>query len=143
MTKKSIAIYLALIGSLLVIVIAWYVFAFQTQPTFASATFDGQRAYTDVQTQVAFGPRIPGSAGHAKVQEWMRDELVKAGWQVEIQESEAMGHPVENIVATRGNEDPQIIIGAHYDSRMTADKDPDPAKAAARWRRSSCSPPSC
>jgi Zn-dependent M28 family amino/carboxypeptidase len=112
---------------LLVIVTGWYFFAFQTQLTPKSATFDGQRAYADVQIQVAFGPRIPGSDGHAKVQEWMRAELVKAGWQVEIQESEAMGHPVENIVATRGNEDPQIIIGAHYDSRMFADHDPDPA----------------
>lgn len=127
MNNKSIAIYLSLIGLLLVIVTGWYVFAFQTQPTPESAIFDGQRAYADVQTQVAFGPRIPGSDGHAKVQEWMHAELVKAGWLVEIQESEAMGHPVENIVATRGNEDPQIIIGAHYDSRMFADHDPDPA----------------
>jgi Zn-dependent M28 family amino/carboxypeptidase len=53
--------------------------------------------------------------------------LVKAGWQVEAQESEALGHPIQNIVAKRGDESPQIIIGAHYDTRMFADNDPDPA----------------
>jgi Zn-dependent M28 family amino/carboxypeptidase len=57
----------------------------------------------------------------------MRAELVKAGWQVEVQESEALGHSIQNIVAKRGDESPQIIIGAHYDTRMFADNDPDPA----------------
>ena len=127
MKNKSISIYLLIIGLLLAAAIGWYAFAFLTQPEAAPTLFDGQHAYADVQTQVAFGPRIPGSDGHAQVQAWMRDELVKAGWQVEIQESEAMGHPIQNIVAKRGGEDPQIILGAHYDSRMFADNDPDPA----------------
>jgi len=90
--------------------------------------FDGQRAYADVQTQVAMGARMPGTDGHAQIQEWMQEELVKAGWQVEIQESEALGHPIENIVARRTDEPPQIILGAHYDTRMYADKDPDPSQ---------------
>jgi Zn-dependent M28 family amino/carboxypeptidase len=124
--KSSIAFYLAIIGLLFIIVAGWYSFAFQTQPTVESIAFDGERAYADVQTQVAFGPRIPGSEGHAKVQEWMREELESAGWQVEIQESEAMGHPVENLIAKRGDEAPQVILGAHYDTRMFADNDPDP-----------------
>lgn len=128
MKNKSIAIYLTAIGLILAAAIGWYIFAFQTQPEPVSfILFDGQRAYADVETQVAFGPRIPGSDGHAKVQEWMRDELVKAGWQVEVQESEAMGHPIQNIVAKRGEGSPQIILGAHYDTRMFADNDPDPA----------------
>jgi Zn-dependent M28 family amino/carboxypeptidase len=58
----------------------------------------------------------------------MRTELESAGWQVEIQKSEALGHPVENVVAKRNDESPQIIIGAHYDTRMFADQDPDPAQ---------------
>jgi len=148
MKNKSITIYLTIIGLLLVIVSGWYIFAFQTQPepestptypppaptvtpqaspTPASIRFDGQRAYADVETQVAFGARIPGSEGHAKVQEWMRAELESAGWVVEIQESVSMGHPVENVVAKRGNSSPEIIFGAHYDSRMFADKDSDPS----------------
>ncbi len=89
--------------------------------------FDGDRAYANVQTQVDFGPRIPGSKGHAQIQEWIRAQLESAGWQVEIQESEALGHPIENIVAKTSDDAPQIIIGAHYDSRMHADNDADPA----------------
>jgi len=127
MTKKSITLYLTIIGLLLVIAVGWYVYALLSQPEPASVSFDGLRAYTNVQTQVAFGPRIPGSDGHAQVQAWMRAELESAGWQVEIQESEALGHSIQNIVAKRNDASPQIILGAHYDSRMFADNDPDPA----------------
>jgi len=97
-------------------------------PEPAADSFDGQRAYEDVKTQVAMGPRVPGTDGHAQIQEWIERELVSAGWQVEIQESEALGHPIENIVARRTDEPPQIILGAHYDTRMYADSDPDPAQ---------------
>jgi Zn-dependent M28 family amino/carboxypeptidase len=76
------------------------------------------------------GPRVPGTEGHAQIQEWIERELVSVGWQVEIQESEALGHPIENIVARRTDELPQIILGAHYDTRMHADSDPDPVQHA-------------
>lgn len=128
MTKKSIIIYLAIIGILLAVVLAWYTIAFLTQPEPVPAKFDGQRALADVETQVAFGPRTPGSAGHAKVQEWMQSELTAAGWDSRIQSATMMGHPIENVIAYRGELPPQIIIAAHYDSRMFADNDPDPAK---------------
>lgn len=128
MTKKSIALYLSIIGLLLLGAIGWYIYSFLFQPTTVSSTFDGQRAYADVQTQVAFGSRVPGTEGHAKALEWIRTELESAGWQVEIQSSEALGHPVKNIVAKRSDQPPQFIIGAHYDTRMFADQDPDPAQ---------------
>jgi glutaminyl-peptide cyclotransferase len=107
---------------------SWYVYSFLSQPTTTPAAFDGQRAYEDVKTQVDFGSRVPGTEGHTKVQKWIRSELESAGWQVEIQKSEALGHPVENIVAKRSDASPQIIIGAHYDTRMYADQDSDPAQ---------------
>jgi glutaminyl-peptide cyclotransferase len=126
MNKRSTTIYLTVIGILFVIVLGWYIASFLTvEPD--SKTFDGQRALTDVQTQVAFGPRIPGTEGHAQVRGWMRKELESAGWTVEVQQTEAMGHPVFNIVAKRGEQNPQIILGAHYDTRMYADNDPNPA----------------
>jgi glutaminyl-peptide cyclotransferase len=128
MTNKSTRFYLSIIGFLLLIIAGWYAFSFLTQPEAESVTFDGQRAYANVQTQVAFGPRLPGSEGHAKVREWMREELVEAGWRVEVQESEALGHPIRNVVARRSEEPAQIIIGAHYDSRIFADQDTDPSQ---------------
>jgi Zn-dependent M28 family amino/carboxypeptidase len=128
MISKTTRFYLSIIGFLLLINAGWYAFSFLTQPEAEPVTFDGQRANADVWTQVAFGPRLPGSEGHAKVREWMREELVEAGWQVEVQKSEALGHPIRNVIATRGAESPQIIIGAHYDSRIFADRDPDPSQ---------------
>ncbi len=126
MTKKSVTLYLTSIGFLLIIAVGWYVYALLSPPVTDSASFDGNRAYADVQTQVAFGPRIPGSDGHARVVAWIRTELKFAGWQVEIQESEVLGHPIQNIVAKRNADAPQVIIGAHYDSRIYADEDPNP-----------------
>src|SRR5215510_1910395 len=128
MAKKSIVLYLSIIGLLLLGAIGWYTYSFLSQPTTGPVAFDGTHAYADVQAQLAFGSRVPGTEGHAKVQKWIRQELEKADWQVEIQESQALGHPVENIIAKRGDEAPQIIIGAHYDTRMFADQDPDPAQ---------------
>ena len=128
MTKKSVALYLLIIALLLIGVIGWYAYSYLSQPPAESVAFDGQRAYVDVETQVAFGSRVPGSEGHAHVQEWIQGELEAAGWQVEIQRSEALGHSVENLVARRTADPPQIIIGAHYDTRMFADNDPDPTQ---------------
>ena len=127
MNRRSIAIYLSIIGLLLLLALSWYARAFYLDRLAASVIFDGQRAYADVQTQVAFGPRIPGSDAHAKILAWMRTELESAGWQVEVQQSEAMGHPILNLVAQRSDAAPQIILGAHYDSRLRANRDPNPA----------------
>ena len=90
MSKKSIAIYLAGIGLLLMVVAVWYAVAFLNPPP-EQNLFDGQRALTDVETQVAFGPRIPGSDGHAQVLEWMQAELSAAGWGPCIQSAEGLG----------------------------------------------------
>ncbi len=124
MTKRTVSIYLTLIGALLILVAGWYAASFLNREP-DSASFDSSRAYADVQTQVAFGPRIPGSQGHAMVREWMRAELESAGWVVEVQHTERMGHPVYNIIAKIYADAPQIILGAHYDTRMFADNDPD------------------
>jgi hypothetical protein len=97
----------------------------------AAGNFDGERALRDVQTQVALGPRTPGSPAHAQAVAWIRDELAAAGWHAEIQKAAQMGHPIQNIIARRSDEPPQIILAAHYDSRLAADRDPDPAKHSA------------
>ena len=127
MTKRAVSTYLIFIALLLILVLGWYTASFLNREP-DSASFDSSRAYADVQTQVAFGPRIPGSEGHAQAEAWMRAELESAGWVVEVHESERMGHPIRNIIAKRNDEAPQIVLGAHYDTRMIADNDPDPAK---------------
>ncbi|GAB4505571.1 MAG: M28 family peptidase [Anaerolineales bacterium] len=128
MTDKRLRLYLSLIGLLLAAVTGWYAFAFWTQPGPASVEFDGQRTLADVQAQVSFGPRTPGSAGQARVLEWMRSELAAAGWDSRIQSAEMLGHPIQNVIAWRAEEPPQVILAAHYDTRLFADQDPDLAK---------------
>jgi len=128
MTRRRIFVYLIIIGLLLAATSTWYARAFILGHGMIPVKFDGRRAFADVRTQVAFGPRIPGTDGHAKETEWMRSQLESAGWQVRIQQTEAMGHPIQNLIAFRTNDPPQFILGAHYDTRIYADRDPDPAK---------------
>jgi glutaminyl-peptide cyclotransferase len=47
---------------------------------------------------------------------------------VEVQVLEVNGHIVKNVIARRSDVPPEIILAAHYDSRLMAEKDPDPAK---------------
>src|SRR6186997_1892979 len=131
MKRKSLVILLSILGVVILAALGWYAYSSASQAEAIPATFDGSRAYEDVKTQVSFGPRIPETAGHDQVRAWIQAELESAGWQVEVQESGVMGHPVKNIVAKRGDESPQVVIGAHYDSRMYADNDPDPANHMA------------
>jgi len=137
MNKRAVTLYLTIIGILLLLVLGLYAVSFATrepavliQNTPEPVAFDGFRALADVQTQVDFGPRIPGTEGHAKIREWIRAELESADWMVEVQQAERMGHPIYNIIAKRNSEAPQVILGAHYDTRMYADQDPTPGMQA-------------
>ena len=125
MTKRSAIIYLSSIFALLALVAGWYIASFLNREV-DPVSFDSSRAYADVQTQVDFGPRIPGTEGHDQIRAWIQSELESAGWIVEVQETERMGHPIFNITAKRNDTAPQIILGAHYDTRMIADHDPKP-----------------
>ena len=97
----------------------------QTDP---SLNFDGERAVLDVQTQLSFGPRIPGTQGHQKAIAYIQNTLVKSGWVTELQQTTWDGYPIQNIIAKRGDGNPWIILGAHYDTRIWADQDLDAAK---------------
>ena len=128
MTRKSILAYLAGISVLLAVTLAWYVAAYMNRTTSDSEAFSGQRALQDVETQVAFGPRTPGSEAHARTLAWMQSELQSAGWTTRLMEAQNLGHPIQNLVAYRDEVQPHIILGAHYDSRLHADEDPNPTR---------------
>lgn len=89
---------------------------------------DAARAWGDVQYQVELGARLPGSIAHAQTLEWMAAELTAAGWSTEIQETTWMDHPIRNVIGKWGEGRPWLVLGAHFDSRMLADHDPDPAR---------------
>jgi Zn-dependent M28 family amino/carboxypeptidase len=44
-------------------------------------------------------------------------------WETTLQQGEIMGNPVTNIIAKRGAGSPIVLIGAHYDTRLVADRD--------------------
>ncbi len=120
LSKKTIRLLIILFIAILALLAAWRLW-----PAPAAKSFDGGRAFQDVQYQVALGPRLPGSEAHARAVDWMSASLKDAGWLVELQETTRMDHPIRNVIAKRGTSGPWIIIGAHYDSRMKADHDPD------------------
>lgn len=123
-SRRQAILPLAIFFIFLGIFAFWIVFP---SPT-AAPTFDGQRAHQHVVALVNIGPRIPGTETHQKAIEYITQQLQSAGWNPRVIESQAMGHPIKNILATHGETAPKILIGAHYDSRIYADNDPDPAK---------------
>jgi hypothetical protein len=97
--------------------------------------FDGERALEDIRRQVAFGPRTAGSPGHERQLEWMEGILRPLADSV-FRQPFVWTHPEDstitlagtNLVASFGLDPPRsrrAIFGAHFDTRPTADRDPD------------------
>ena len=119
-TRKSLTLVFLSVGIGIAFILSWFVISKDGSPT----NFNGQRAYKDLLTQVSFGPRTPGSIAHANTIKYIQDELEMAGWKSSLQETNWDGFSVRNIIAFRSNASPLLIIGAHYDSRLNADRDP-------------------
>ena len=78
-----------------------------------------------VEEQMALGPRTPGSEAHARFITQTVGSLSADGWTVRCEAEKYQGKTIRNIVADRGPETAAswIVIGAHYDSRITADQE--------------------
>jgi glutaminyl-peptide cyclotransferase len=85
--------------------------------------FSGRRALSQVRAQVALGPRPVGSEANRNTAELIAQTLQQNDWRVETQEFAYNGVRVRNIIGKKG-QGPVIILGAHYDTRPQADKDP-------------------
>jgi len=106
------------VGSVLI----WRTITF-TSPV--QATFDGERAYRHVVAQMEFGPRITGTEGNLKTSDYIAEQLKAVGWSVEFQDFTYKDTPVRNVIGrANAGKGPIIILGAHYDTRRWADKDP-------------------
>jgi len=98
----------------------------------APARFNAARAYRDLVTQCEFGPRVPGTQAHAECARWLARTLYDCADEVSVQRFTAtVGGktlPLSNIVATFNPAGKRhVMLCAHWDSRPTADRDPDPA----------------
>lgn len=87
--------------------------------------FDGARAYEWVERQCALGYRITGTEANLQAGDMFLAELEALGWETREQVFTYMDTPVRNILAWRG-EGPAVMIGAHYDTRRSADEE-DPS----------------
>ena len=89
-------------------------------------SFDKSRALNDVLYQVQLGPRTPETKGHESIINWLSSSLIYSGWSTEIQIGEVQGYQVKNVIGRWGSGKPLILLGAHYDTRIYADNDPNP-----------------
>ncbi len=95
----------------------------------ATTPFDGATALRYVQEQVAFGPRVPGTAAHRRAGDWMLDHLRRTADSVEVQ---AWVHvtqagdslPLRNFLGRfRPDVADRVLLLAHWDTRPRADNE--------------------
>jgi len=101
-----------------------------------SRAFDGKRAFRDLVKQCDFGARIPGKKAHDSCEQWLAQQLRGCGADVTIDRfAESInGHtvPFANIEADFNPAGKRrVLLCAHWDSKPTADEDPDPGKRGA------------
>ncbi len=88
--------------------------------------FDGRAAFRHAEAQMKIGPRETGSEGSRQTAQYISKVLQQNGWAVEYQTFTYRGAAGRNIIARAGQgRGPVAIIGAHYDTRLYADNDPD------------------
>lgn len=95
--------------------------------------FNADSAYSFIDKQVTFGPRIPETKAHGACAEYLVQKLKTYTPDVEVQLGSMPMYngktiTVKNIIAHFGKEKPnRILLSAHWDSRAWADHDPDEA----------------
>jgi glutaminyl-peptide cyclotransferase len=93
--------------------------------------FSGERALASAERQLGFGTRITGTDSSMRMSEWLTKELVRLNWHVLIEPfSVSDDVSAHNIIAVREHQTanaPVAIIGAHYDTRLVADRDANTA----------------
>ena len=90
-------------------------------------SFDGASAYNFLEDQCDFGTRPPGSENLSQCRTYIAETLQSFGWDVSLQNFTYHDVDCANIIA-RDSDYPNasIILGAHYDTRPLADRDPNP-----------------
>lgn len=105
-------------------------------PTPGRPAFGGEAAMELVRRQVAFGPRVPGTEGHARQLGWMLARLDSLAPRVvadTFPHVTAAGDSLTlvNVLARFSPEESRrILFLAHWDTRPTSDEEPDSAARA-------------
>lgn len=100
--------------------------------TVEAAPFSADSAYAYIERQVAFGPRVPGTPGHAACAAWLESELRRHGADsVIVQRATVTRHDGKklDIANIMGRFNPQaekrVLLAAHWDTRPWADAEAD------------------
>ncbi len=108
--------------------------------SFARPAFDADGAFRYLEKQCEFGPRPPGSTAHERTLDYLVSELGKSARELTTQNFtyQSTDGPLEltNIIAIFGPVEAglkparieRVLLGAHWDTRPFADRDPDPEK---------------
>lgn len=111
--------------------------AAQVSATVSLPVFSADSAYAAVASQVAMGPRNPGSDAIRQCGEWIVSELRRYGADTVIvqrtTEPDPMNPsrmvPLVNIIGRFNDEAKnRLLVAAHYDTRPVADEDPDESR---------------
>ncbi len=95
--------------------------------------FNHDSAYTFIEKQLAFGPRVPNTEAHSKCAAFFKEKLLAYTPDVIVQTGQVRTYNgttlnIKNIIASFNKEsNDRILLLAHWDSRPFADKDSDPA----------------
>jgi hypothetical protein len=89
--------------------------------------FDGQTSFRYIESQVAFGPRLPGSEAHRRQAAWLdsllrlrADTLIVQSWTHVTAKGDSL--PLTNFIARfHPAAQKRLLFLAHWDSRPTAD----------------------
>ncbi|HEY2065268.1 MAG TPA: M28 family peptidase [Gemmatimonadaceae bacterium] len=92
--------------------------------------FNADSAMSYTRTQVAFGPRVPGTAQAARAGDWIvatmkqrADTVIEQRWTHRTADGKEL--PLRNVLARfRPQATQRILYVTHWDTRPTADEDP-------------------
>lgn len=102
----------------------------------APPRFDADAAMRYIETQLAFGPRIPGSPGHRQAGDWIVEQMRARADTVIVQmwthvTADGDSLPMRNILARfRPDASQRILYVAHWDTRPISDNASDQAERA-------------
>ncbi len=99
-------------------------------PSGPKTAFNADSAYAYTKTQVAFGPRVPGTPGAVKAGDWIvsmmrqrADTVVEQRWMHHTAKGDSV--PMRNILARwKPAATQRILYITHWDTRPVADSDP-------------------
>jgi hypothetical protein len=97
----------------------------------AKTAFNGDTAMSYLKTQVAFGPRVPGTPGHRRTGDWIiaemkkrADTVIVQSWDQKTPEGNTL--PLRNILARfKPAARERVLYLTHWDTRPHADSDPN------------------